>query len=612
MHHFAPGGCLEAHIPGYEQRETQVRMADCVREAIETGTSLLIEAGTGVGKTLAYLVPLLDMEAQAVISTATKVLQHQLMEKDIPLLEDAMGRKPQVTLLKGRGNYLCKLRLEQLQINPLFESPDEVPVWQIVKAWAPHTESGDFEEMSEISPGHPLLQRISADRNYCTGSRCPHYDSCHFYRLRRQAMQSDIVLVNHHLLCSDLSVRETMFGAILPQHPVLIVDEAHRLEDIASGQFGEVLTPRMVSVLLAQLPADLKLRHSSALKDQLAMSGLLPEGAFRRMAIRGRVHEHLMGLVPMFSSLRTDIAGLNAKDVEMKDNLLQRVDGFAAFLKSLEDPEMVSFVERENGNLSFRSVPIDISPRIEQAVTGHFETVIMTSATLSVSGSLDFFRNRVGLHDARGEVLSSPFPYKSNTRLYLPQQPLDVNSPDFAQQATDMLAPILEKLGGRTFVLCTSRRNVERFSEEFRNRTDLNVLTQGTGSPAGLVGRFQLEPRSVLVGSYAFWEGVDVKGDALSCVVIDRLPFPQPDEPVFRARSQRTPDSFFGYSVPLAVLQFKQGLGRLIRSTTDRGLYVVLDGRISSRRYGRVFLDSFYPIPVVRSASEVEKYLAEL
>ena len=612
MRHFAPGGCLEAHIPGYEQREAQVRMADCVRAAIESRTSLLIEAGTGVGKTLAYLVPLLEIEEQAVISTATKVLQHQLMEKDIPLLEEALGKKPQVTLLKGRSNYLCKLRLEQLQINPLFESPDEVPVWQIVKAWAPHTESGDFEEMSEISPGHPLLQRINADRNYCTGSRCPHYDSCHFYRLRRQAMQSDIVLVNHHLLCSDLSVRESMFGAILPQHPVLIVDEAHRLEEIASGQFGEVLTPRMVSVLLAQLPAELKIRHSTGLKDQLSMRGLLPEGALRRTAIRGNVHEQLMELLPMLSALRTDVSGLSGKDFEMKDNLLQRVDGFEAFLKSLEDPEMVSYVERENGNLSFRSVPIDISPRIEQAVASHFDTVIMTSATLSVSGSLEFFRNRVGLHDARGEVLSSPFPYESNTRLYVPRDHLDVNSPDFVAQAMDVLAPLLQKLGGRTFVLCTSRRNVDRFSEEVRKRMDLNILTQGEGSPAGLVGRFQLEPRSVLVGSYSFWEGVDVKGDALSCVVIDRLPFPQPDEPVFRARSERTPDSFFGYSVPLAVLQFKQGLGRLIRSSTDRGLYVVLDGRISSRRYGRIFLDSFYEIPLLRAASEVEKYLAEL
>ncbi len=612
MELFAPGGKLAACMPGYEERDAQVRMAVSIGKALQNQEHLIVEAGTGVGKTLAYLVPILQQECQAVISTATRVLQHQLQEKDIPLVESALGCEPVVTLLKGRSNYLCKLRMEQLQVNPLFETTDEIPVWQLVKAWAPHTESGDFEELQDVTPGNPMLQRINADRNYCTGSRCPHFDSCYFYKLRRKAMQSDIVLVNHHLLCSDLSVRETRFGSILPDHPVLVVDEAHKLEDIATGQFGNILSPRMVAILLAQLPPDLKLTHSSRLKDQMTMDDLLPRGSFRRMGIRQAVRERLAVLQPLMSALRKDIEGLDEKTFELKENVLQRVAGFESFLSSLDDNELVGYMERDNGNLSFRTVPIDISPKIEQSLLDNFQSVVMTSATLAVSDKLDFFRGRVGLASARGEVLNSPFPYGDNTRLFIPERVADVNSPTFAESAMETLVPILERLHGRTFLLCTSIRNVNRFAELLRERTACTVLKQGDGSPAGLIGRFQLEENVVLVGSYSFWEGVDVKGPALSCVVIDRLPFPQPEEPVFKARSERMSNSFFGYSVPLAVLQFKQGLGRLVRSQSDTGLFVVLDKRLISKRYGQIFLNSFYKVPLLQSLAETEKYLAEL
>lgn len=610
---FGADGPLAGHLSGYEVRAEQIRMASFVQEALNQSHHLLIEAGTGVGKTLAYLLPVFQAETQAVISTATKVLQHQLLEKDIPLVCDVIGMQPDVTILKGRANYLCLLRLEQMAINPLFETPAEIPIWPVINAWSEHTETGDFEELDDVPPRHSLLQKLNADRNYCTGSKCPFFDRCHFYQARRRAMRSDIVLVNHHLLFSDLSVKESRVATILPSHPVLIVDEAHRLEDIASAQFGQMLTPRMLGVLTAQLPAELKLRYRQRIRDHLS-----EEQIFRfvgdspyRSSMGSALREHLAGLDPLLRQLLKDLQQQEDDTFELKDNLITRVRGFQEFLDSLEDESAIPVLERDGRNLVFRTVPIDVSGRIETAVTQHFETVIMTSATLSVNGSLDFFRSRTGLDGATQEVLSSPFPYREHTRLYVPDTISDVNDPAFVSSAMKVLEPILEWTGGRSFLLCTSHRNVDAFARALRDRTEWNVLKQGEGSPGGLVGRFMMERHSVLVGSFSFWEGVDVKGDGLVCVIMDRLPFPRPDDPVFKARSHQTENAFHGYSVPLAVLQFKQGLGRLIRSRRDKGLYVVLDRRLVDRRYGRVFLDSFYETEVVRDVTQVQKFVED-
>ncbi len=610
---FGADGALARYLPEYEVRAEQIRMADRVLDALNHHHHLIIEAGTGVGKTLAYLLPLLHTETSAVISTATKVLQHQLLEKDIPLVCDVTGMEPDVAILKGRSNYLCLLRQEQMAINPLFETPAEIPVWPVINAWSEHTETGDFEELEDIPPRNSLLQKLNADRNYCTGSKCPFFDRCHFYQARRRAMRSDIVLVNHHLLFSDLSVKESRVATILPSHPVLIVDEAHRLEDIASAQFGQSLTPRMLGVLTAQLPGELKLKYRQTIRDYLSEDQIVRfsgEVKYRR-AMSADLRKYLSDLDPLLGKMLHDLKQVDQDTFELRDNLMTRIKGFQDFLGTLEDEGAVPLVDREGHQLAFRTVPIDVSNRIETAITQHFDTVIMTSATLSVNGSLDFFRSRVGLEQADQEVLTSPFPYKENTRLYIPEKIPDVNDPAFVASAMDVLEPILEGTGGRAFLLCTSHRNVDAFAGALRERTEWNVLKQGEGSPAGLVGRFMMERHSVLVGSFSFWEGVDVKGEGLVCVVLDRLPFPRPDDPVFKARSHRTTHPFRGYSLPLAVLQYKQGLGRLVRSRSDKGVYVVLDRRLRDRSYGKVFLDSFYDTEVVRDASELQKFVEE-
>lgn len=610
--YFGPSGKLSRTFPDYEVREPQNEMAKAVFHAIENEQHLIVEAGTGVGKTLAYLIPIFESEKSALISTATKVLQHQLLEKDIPVVKEVTGMNPEVAILKGRSNYLCLLRKEQFALNPLFKSKRDIPVWSEVKAWLSYTETGDFSELEEVPAYHPILTGINADRNYCTGSKCPFYTECHFYRARKKAQKAQIVLVNHHLLFADLSVKETNYGAILPLHPVLVVDEAHKLEDIASSQFGGTFTARMVSILLGQLPAELKLRHSGIFREILDDPFFSGETELKQRGVfSDEMTDKFLSMKPLFENLRKDLAGLEPESFEMRDNLIQRISSFSSFLDKLQDTDFVKYFESNRAGRQFRSVPIDISTKIEQALTGNFESIIMTSATLSVRTKLDFFRNRVGLKEAEGKLLASTFDFKKNTILYVPEGLPEVNCEEFRPSAVAEIVRILEASEGRAFLLCTSHRNVSYFSSELRKRTKLNVLKQGESSAPGLIGRFAMEKNSVLVGSFSFWEGVDVKGEALSCVIIDRLPFPQPEEPVFKARAERMDNGFFGYSIPLAVLQYKQGLGRLIRSKEDKGIFVVLDGRLLSKRYGKIFLDSFYPVQLTRSIDKVKKFLAQ-
>ncbi|NOY23821.1 MAG: ATP-dependent DNA helicase [Acidobacteria bacterium] len=610
--YFGPSGKLSRTFPDYEVREPQNKMAEAVSEAILNEENLVVEAGTGVGKTLAYLVPIFESGKSAVISTATKVLQHQLLEKDIPIVKEVTGLNPDVAILKGRSNYLCLLRKEQFILNPLFKNKRDIPVWAEVKAWISYTETGDFSEMEEVPVYHPILTGMNADRNYCTGSKCPFYRECYFYQARKKAQKAQIVLVNHHLLFADLSVKETNYGTILPLHPVLVVDEAHKLEDIASSQFGETLTARMVSILLGQLPGELKLRHAGFFRELLddpLFSG--ETGVQQRGTVTDEMAEKLLSMRPLLESLRKDLSSLKDEVFEMRDNLVQRIASFFVFLDSLTDPDFVKYFDYNRVGHQFRSVPIDISPKIERALTGNFESVIMTSATLSIRSKLDFFQSRVGLKEAKGKLLASTFDFKKNALLYVPESLPEVNQENFRLKALEEIIRVLTNTGGRAFLLCTSHRSVSYFASELRKRTKLNILKQGESSAQGLVGRFTMEKNAVLVGSFSFWEGVDVKGEALSCVIIDRLPFPQPDEPVFKARSTRMDNGFFGYSVPLAVLQFKQGLGRLIRGRDDRGILVVLDDRLLTKRYGKSFLDSFYPIRITRSMDVVKKFLAQ-
>ncbi len=610
--YFGSSGKLSRSFPDYEVREPQNNMAEAVSEAILNGKNLVVEAGTGVGKTLAYLIPIFESGKSAVISTATKILQHQLLEKDIPIVKEVTGLNPDVAILKGRSNYLCLLRKEQFILNPLFRSKRDIPVWAEVKAWISYTESGDFSEMEEVPVYHPILTGMNADRNYCTGSKCPFYRECYFYQARKKAQKAQIVLVNHHLLFADFSVKETNYGTILPLHPVLVVDEAHKLEDIASSQFGESLTARMVSILLGQLPGELKLRHAGIFRELLDDPLFSGENVMQqRGTVTDEMTEKLLSMKPLLESLRKDLGSLKDEVFEMRDNLVQRIASFIAFLDSLTDPDFVKYFDYNRAGLQFRSVPIDISPKIERALTGNFESVIMTSATLSIRSKLDFFQSRVGLKEAGGKLLASTFDFKKNALLYVPVSLPEVNQEDFRPKALEEIIRVLTNTGGRAFLLCTSHRNVSYFASELRKRTKLNVLKQGESSAPGLIGRFTMEKNAVLVGSFSFWEGVDVKGEALSCVIIDRLPFPQPDEPVFKARSARMENGFFGYSVPLAVLQFKQGLGRLIRGKDDRGILVVLDDRLLTKRYGKSFLDSFYPVRITRSIDVVKKFLAQ-
>lgn len=607
---FKDKGKLSDIFENYVPREQQLIMAESVYFAIENNEQLVVEAGTGTGKTLAYLIPIIKSEKQAIISTGTKVLQHQLLEKDIPIASKLFGKELNVTLLKGRQNYFCKLRFEQFKNIREFEYQSEIPVFEDVLNWAEYTENGDFAELEEYPTNNSMLRKLNADKNYCTARKCPFYDECYLYNARKKAMDSDIVLVNHHLLFSDSSVKATNYGSVLPFFPVLVVDEAHNIEDIASNQFGQIFTPRMASVFLAELPPDIKFKFGYTLKEMLTYEVIFSkiQSPETRSEIPNDLKLHFEEIKNIFLKIKDLLKDVDKEEYELKENMIKRVESFMTFIESINDLDTVSYFEREGKNFFFKSVPVDVSNDINKMITENYETAIFTSATLSVSGNLNFFKNRTGLVESKEKLLTSPFNYSENTIFYIAEHLPEVNHPQFLKEASNEIKEITKLFNGRTFVLCTSIRNMNYFAESLRVGTDLNVLKQGDSSSSNLLSRFKLEKHSVLVGSFSFWEGVDIKGCDLSCVIIDKLPFPQPTDPVFKARASRVKSSFNHYSIPLAVLKMKQGFGRLIRDGEDKGAFVILDNRISLKYYGKSFLKSIYSSNIVKSFDELKKF----
>jgi len=607
---FKDNGKLASVFSNYVPRLEQLEMAETVMSAINEGKQLVVEAGTGTGKTLAYLIPIIQSEQQAIISTGTKVLQHQLLEKDLPIASKVLNKEINVTLLKGRQNYFCKLRYQQFKSFNEFEFKSEIQVFNDIVSWSEYTENGDFAELEEYPVNNSMLRKLNADKNYCTARKCPYYDECYLYQARRRAMESDIVLVNHHLLFSDSSVKATNYGSILPNFPVLIVDEAHNIEDIASNQFGKIFTSRMAAVFIAEMPPDIKFRFGHTLKEMLKSEVIKSKIITNetKAIINKELALYFDEIKNIFLQIKDNLKEVEKDDYELKENMLKRVEGFISFIDNINNIDFVSFFEKDGNNYYFKSVPVDVSNDIYQMITENYETAVFTSATLSVAGNLNFFKTRTGLKESEEKLLTSPFDYDKNTILYIAEHLPDVNTPIFQKEASKEINKVCNLFDGRTFVLCTSIRNMNYFAEGLRVDTDLNVLKQGDSSPSNLLSRFKLEKNSVLVGSFSFWEGVDIKGCDLSCVIIDRLPFPQPSDPVFKVRAERVQGAFNNYSVPLAVLKMKQGYGRLIRDIEDTGAFVMLDNRITKKFYGKSFLKSAYTSNNVKSFQQLEEF----
>jgi ATP-dependent DNA helicase DinG len=611
-------------------------MAAAVAGVLETGGVLLAEAGTGTGKTLAYLVPAILSGQRVLISTGTKNLQEQIYFKDLPVLRDALDTDFTATYMKGRANYLCLHRYAQAP--PDLTGP--------IDSWARTTDTGDRAELDDLPDQNGLWNEVSATADTCLGSDCPQYQECFVTRMRQRAAAADVVIVNHHLLCADASVRQSSYGEVIPSCHYAIVDEAHQLEDVATQYFG-------VSV------SNYRLDDLSRDAERLLNAGVVPDddGAIRRQLrhvddharaffgglalarhARGSPHDERIRVGPdWFGDVVTDgVALIGALDglegamslagggaapgsVSVDDALAiarraAEVRDELRFLMAAGDRAFVYFVETRGRGTFLRAAPIDVSDILAEVLFDRMRATVLTSATLTVEGSFEYVRRRLGVRDAEEVTIPSDFDYTSQAILYMPRRMPKPSDPRFAEVAANEIGQILSRTDGRAFVLFTSYGMLRAVHGLLESALPYPLLVQGTAPRTALLRQFRTTPNAVLFATSSFWQGVDVVGEQLSCVIIDKLPFASPGDPITAARIEAIAadggSAFNEYQVPLAVLAMLQGMGRLIRHRSDRGVLAVLDPRLRTMAYGQRFLDSFPPAPVTFDLSAIERFFA--
>jgi len=643
---FDPGGALSRELQGYEFRPGQKEMAEAVLEAIGDGEHLVVEAGTGTGKTLAYLAAIVEAGVPAVISTGTRHLQEQLFYRDLPFLAENHPADFSYTYLKGRANYVCRHRLDQARRQPtLFPGPADGPLLDSLQRWSEESEYGDFGELADLDEGTPLLAAVSARRETCLGSDCPDFDNCFVTLARQRALAADLVVVNHHLLFSDLAVREGGFGQVLPPYRVLVFDEAHLVEDVACAHFGTAVSRRRIDDLggdtgrlLADRSGGSALEAASAL-DRLAVATDLFFASLHRLRPPGSPARedrlvleagHLLesGVLELGQTLGAGLEALKealgnavtagalpSEDVEALVRRSRLIHEELGLILKMDSPDTHVYWCRLHGARSgtLHASPIEVAPLLRQGLFDRLDSAILTSATLAVDNDLGFIRHRLGLDDdCRERQVASPFLYEEQAVLYLPPDLPEPSHPGFIEQAAERMAELLAITGGRAFLLFTSYRNMHRARELLEGRLPFPLLMQGQMSKRALIDEFRAAGNAVLLATRGFWQGVDVRGEALSAVLVDRLPFEVPTEPLVQARMARMEaegtNPFYGYQVPGAVIELKQGLGRLIRSTLDYGLLGVLDNRITRKRYGKIFMSSLPAFPKVTGLEDVESF----
>jgi ATP-dependent DNA helicase DinG len=624
---FGPGGLLARALPGYEERPSQGELSEAVARTLRDGGALLAEAGTGTGKTLAYLLPAAELGRRVVVSTGTKNLQEQLVSKDIPLLARALGRDLDVALMKGRGNYLCTMRFRSFAEAGSFRRLDELPIFRAVEDWAPRTASGDRAEIEDMPDSTDFWREISATSENCIGQTCPDYGPCWVTRMRERALEADIVVVNHHLLCADLAIKEGSYGEVIPPYDTLILDEAHLLEDTATQYFGVSVSSHRVEELSRDVERELKAARLDAREVLAEVDSLrhraervfksLARGAGRRLApgwMGDALSEEAQALLARLEGVRTAILALPERP-EPLSALAGRAQGLKedlALVLEADDDSHVYFVEVRGRTVHLKATPIDVSARLRELLFEQTRAVVLTSATLAVDGSFAYLKSRLGVDATDELLLASPFDYDEQAVLYVPRGMPDPRSALFVERAAQEIEGLLEASQGRAFVLFTSYVNMNAVAERLAGRVPWPLLIQGEAPKAMLLETFRRTPNAVLLATASFWQGVDVVGEQLSCVIIDKLPFASPSDPVVSARIDHMKslgeNAFADYQVPVAVLMLKQGLGRLIRSATDRGVLAVLDSRLVEKSYGRRFLASLPPARLVHDQADVLRF----
>lgn len=626
---FAPGGPLARVLPGYEERPAQLRLSEAVADVLDHGGLLLAEAGTGTGKTLAYLLPAVEAERRVVISTGTKNLQEQLVQKDLPILAKALGRELRVAVMKGRANYLCLLRFASFGKAGSFRRLEELPIYRAVEEWSARTQSGDRSEVPDMPDTVEFWREVSAASENCIGQACSLFDACFVTRMRQAALEADVVVVNHHLLCADLAVKDGSYGSVIPAYDTLILDEAHLIEDVATQYFGVQASSHKVEDLVRDVERELKAAKLDARELRAEAEGLRlrSERFFTRLGrarpgrlgpnwMSGAMAEESLGLLQRLEGLRTALMAVPDRP-EPLTGLASRTLALAsdvAFLMRAETDDHVYFAETRGKGVFLRAMPIDVSGRLKQLLFDELRAAVLTSATLAVDGGFAYVKDRLGIEPSDELLLPSPFRYEEQALLYVPHGMPEPLAPEFVDKAADEVVRLVELSRGRAFVLFTSYANMNAVAERIAGRVAYPLLMQGEAPRAQLLDTFRETPHAVLLATASFWQGVDVAGEQLSCVIVDKLPFASPGDPVVAARIERLrsrgQNAFGEYQVPVAVLMLKQGLGRLIRSASDHGILAVLDSRLVRKSYGRRFLESLPPARLVHELDSVARFMA--
>jgi ATP-dependent DNA helicase DinG len=609
---FGPDGWLARNHPRYEYRPGQLEMAEEVEAALEHRRHLIIEAGTGTGKTMAYLVPMIRSGRRVVISTGTKNLQEQLFYKDIPFLQK-LYPKLSVTLMKGRQNYLCRQKLYDIEAQPVLDGLEEMDHYARIRRWERHSETGDRAELDSLPDSSTLWSRIDARSETCTGQKCNQFERCFITWMHQRAAESDILIVNHHLFFADLALKQMEYASLLPEYAAIVFDEAHEMEDVATKYFGIQVSNYRVEELARDTEATLRLKAIEGPATRLAVGDLrqraerffelFPQGDRRapfdnRQSFLEVNRGHYSGLLNALVRLETEFGTLRDRPEEINNLARRAAELRQAFQTVLEscDRNYVFWWERRGRGVFVEASPIDVSGILQKILFSEVETVVLTSATLAVGANFDFLKRRLGIQNGKERILDSHFNYTQQALLYTPVHLPDPRDASFACRAAEEVVEILKATQGRAFVLFTSYSQMRDVYERVRTRLRYKMLLQGTAPRTALLDKFRRTPHSVLFATSSFWQGVDVQGQQLSAVIIDRLPFAVPTDPVVAARIRQINEdggsAFNEYQIPEAVIALKQGFGRLIRSENDHGVLAILDRRLVKMAYGQLFLDS--------------------
>ncbi len=630
---FGPDGQLAQALPNFRARTQQIELASAIAEAINDNSQLLAEAGTGTGKTFAYLVPALLSGGKVIIATGTKTLQDQLFDRDLPRVRDALKLPVEAALLKGRNNYVCHYHLARTRSEGRFTAREHIQHVQRVAAFAERSTTGDRADCETVPEGSPVWPLVTSTRENCLGSECGHYKECFVMKARKEALTADVVVVNHHLLFADIALKDDGLGELLPACNTVIIDEAHRAPDVATVFFGESTSMLQVIELArdAELEQRRKAKDATDLLDAAQGAGMAARAVrlgfdmgtaklLRTDALARREFVDALDRLVVDTSALADEIERNEDRSEEMPGLLKRANALAGRLSDWRDDsraDLIRWADVSANGWQLHATPLSVAEIFKKETESSARSWIFTSATLSVGSDFSLFARQMGLEAAKAQSWASPFDYASAGRIYVPRNLPPPNSPEHTKSVIAEALELVTLSGGRAFLLFTSLRALRQCAEVFpqllkERDLDFPVLTQNDAPKGELLRRFRSLGNAVLIGSQSFWEGVDVAGDALSLVVIDKLPFASPDDPVLAARMKHLEEQggspFMDWQVPQAAISLKQGAGRLIRSETDRGVLAICDDRLVTKGYGKILRASLPPMPFTRERDEVAAF----